>query len=825
MDPRAEVAVLEPARRTDARSETSLLSLRLLLAFGGPGPVTRPLRGGSLIDRHHVLHAFTVLGLYGLLSLCIYAVARASGRRLPWWVISTAVLLPILLVWPCVFSGLTPLPVDHALSLPPWSNTASVARYNESFNDAITQIAPWQKAVRQAWKEGGLPFWNRWNGCGMPLAATGQSEAFSPFTFLMFPLPLAHGFTLLVLAKLLLAFCGMWLWLAEMGVSRMAAVVGATLFGFSLSMTGWLLFPLTSVLCLWPWALFGFEVLRDAHRRSRGMILLVAVLGWWGLGHPEMAALGALLLAFWAILRESRETRSHRRRVLIAAGLAGISAVGLTAFLLLPEALAIAASNRARSAAALWGQLPFSAAPHGPLWKGYLTLLFPTSLGDGIATTTLSRLSPASFLETGLGHFGLVGWTAALCFLRPGGARRPPEWILLGLMVVGGGVALGCWPFFEVFLHLPVLRLTPPLRYLSWVSVAGSALAAFELDRLSDDVGKNRRHLVPFVLIVVVLGVAAASVFHYLTPLYLAAGDTEAHRQTLVRTETTLALAIISALGVGLAGRVRLLTPLLGIVAYLELARLGQRLYRFGSPADLYPRTPLLEFLARQPPPFRVLGEGPYVFPNSNIFPALQEIRTHDPVERRDYTDYLDQIAGYDPREYFKAIRNVDAPGLDRLNVKYLVSPPDRIAPSTKWRLVYSGTDGRVFENTHVWPRVFTRAPRNRDVAIGSLSVSEYREIANSITFTARVRGVTPVLAETSIVTDGGWHARLDLGTNLRVGKVEGTFLSIIIPAGTHQVHLDYRPPGLTAGMTLSATVAILLPAAAYALRRKQRLN
>src|ERR1700693_192158 len=185
---------------------------------------------------------------------------------------------------------------------------------------------------------------------------------------------------------------------------------------------------------------------------------------------------------------------------------------------------------------------------------------------------------------------------------------------------------------------------------------------------------------------------------------------------------------------------------------------------------------------------------------------------------------HLPRAAG-DPREYFKAIRNVEAPGLDRLNVKYLVSPPDRIAPSTKWRLVYSGTDGRVFENTHVWPRVFTRAPRNGDVGIGSLSVSEYREIANSITFTARVRGVTPVLAETSIVTDGGWHARLDLGTNLRVGKVEGTFLSIIIPAGTHQVHLDYRPPGLTAGMTLSATVAILLPAAAYALRRKQRLN
>jgi hypothetical protein len=218
-----------------------------------------------------------------------------------------------------------------------------------------------------------------------------------------------------------------------------------------------------------------------------------------------------------------------------------------------------------------------------------------------------------------------------------------------------------------------------------------------------------------------------------------------------------------------------------------------------------------------------VLGEGASVFPNSNVFPALQEIRTHDPVERRDYIDYLDQIAGYDRRNYFKLIQNVDAPGLDRLNVKYLVSPPDRIAPSVKWRLVYSGADGRVFENTHVWPRVFTLAPGNGSLAIGSLSVTDYREIANSISFTAQVPGVTPVLAETSIVSDGGWHARLDPGTSVPVGKTGGPFLSILLPAGTHRVNLDYRPPGFAAGLTLSATAAILLSAAAYARWRKQQ--
>jgi hypothetical protein len=145
------------------------------------------------------------------------------------------------------------------------------------------------------------------------------------------------------------------------------------------------------------------------------------------------------------------------------------------------------------------------------------------------------------------------------------------------------------------------------------------------------------------------------------------------------------------------------------------------------------------------------------------------------------------------------------------------------VAPSPKWRLVYSGTDGRVFENTHAWPRVFTLDPGSGAPATDRLAVTGYRERANAITFTARVPGAAPVLAETSIVSDGGWHARLDSGTSLPVGKTGRPFLSIVLPAGTHQVRLDYRPPGFATGLTLSVIAAILLAAAAFTRARKQQ--
>src|SRR5262249_28595191 len=150
-------------------------------------------------------------------------------------------------------------------------------------------------------------------------------------------------------------------------------------------------------------------------------------------------------------------------------------------------------------------------------------------------------------------------------------------------------------------------------------------------------------------------------------------------------------------------------------------------------------------FLAEQPPPFRVLGEGVSLFPSTNVFAGLQEIRTHDAVERDDYVNLLAGAARYDLRDYFKVIRDLDSPELDRLNVKYLISSPDREPPSKKWRLVYSGPDGRVFENDRVLPRIFAR---------DRLEIGDFAERTNSVTFTARVRGDAPVLAETSLVTD-----------------------------------------------------------------------
>jgi hypothetical protein len=486
-------------------------------------------------------------------------------------------------------------------------------------------------------------------------------------------------------------------------------------------------------------------------------------------------------------------------------------AIGLSAFLLVPQVLVIGASNRIRFAEEFGRLLPFRLLPHGPFWPGGLaTPFFPRELGDGIDSPLIQR-GPGTFPETALGYFGIIGWAVAIAILRPGSRRKRAEIALLVPFVVGFAAAVGQWPIHEVFRVTPVLRLMFPLRFFTWVALAGSAIAAFEIDRLSEDLSQKRRSAALVLLIPMALAAFALAEFRRLRPAYEASG--------LASERAALALTLIG-LGVAMAlFAVALLRPraatgcfvILAVATTAELLYQGTRLYRFGPIGDLYPDTPMLAFLRSRPGPFRVLGEGAVLFPNSNVFAGLEDIRTHDPVERRDYVRYLDTCCGYKPYDYFKFLKNFDSDDLDRLNLKYLVSIPGRGTPGPKWRPVYSGSDGTVFENLTALPRIFSRAAR-------PLAVSDYREKTNSVSFRANVSGTGQTLVVASLVDDGGWSAR-DGGQPVPVEHAEEILTGFRLGPGEHHVTLRYRPPGFAAGSTVSlVTLALLLSWAGWRL-------
>jgi uncharacterized membrane protein YhaH (DUF805 family) len=633
-------------------------------------------------------------------------------------------------------------------------------------------------------------------------------------------LPLAFAFNFAAAVKLFTALLGMWLWLSELGVRRNAALLGAVLFGFSMTMVPLLLFPLTSVVALWPWSLFVVERLRDRAAPSRAIAALAGIFVVEFLsGHPESVVLGLLFIAVWLISRlAARELTSPGRlaaRVAIALAIGG----GLSAFLLVPELAAIRDSNRAFNAAEILSRLPVRLAPHGPaFFHGFFTPILPRSLGDAMANPMLPA-AVASFPEMALGHFGLIGWTGALLVLRCGPGRSRAELSVLGPLVAGLAIATLLWPIFDLFFVLPGVKLILPLRFFSWVALAGSALAAFAVDRLARDVEEGRANPLPLILSAGVVLALACAIAIRLYPSWASARSLASQRRELGIAAAFLVAAALIGVAFHFARRRQSSSALPVAVAALAVVELfwqGRRLYRWETPGNFYPPTPLVEFLGRQPGPFRVLGEGPVIFPSTNVFAGVEDVRTHDPVERRDYVEWLNRACGYDSRDYFKRFANVDCAALDFLNVKYLVAAPGRSPPGPRWRPVYSGEDGSVFENLQVRPRVFP-------AEAGAARVTGYQETTNTAAFRADAAGDGAILLS-SLVQDGGWSARDERGTHLPVSRTNGLFLSMTVPGGSHAVRLKYSPPGVRLGVAVSIASAILAFSAALWKARKTAL-
>jgi len=807
-----------------------------------------------------------VLLLLGCAAAAVALAARWLERPIPAAALAGFLLVAVLPCPRAFVSRMTPLPLDHAASIPPWNLGVPVAAYNPYLNDIATQVLPWTEAVRLAWKEGTLPLRDRWNGCGTPLAANSVSAAFWPLTFLSLIFPLARAFTLIGALKLFLAACGMWLWLRELGVFGRAAGFAAVAFALSFTFVPpWIFYPQSGVFCLWPWTLFLIERLRDKNGRRRVIAGLTAVFVLTVLaGHPESAVMGFCFAGLWLVARWLTGELPGFVRLAQAIGVAAATAVGLTAFLLLPSVAAIAASARLVAAARPYWQPHLSLAPHGPQWPGILPAFFPHTLGNEMQSPTVPG-GTGTFPEMAMGYAGILCWAVALLVLRRGSRRPAAEWVLWGLGFCGFGVAVCAWPLAEIFAHIPAIRYIFPLRFNSWMTLALPAIAALELDRYARDIREGRGSPTIAFLAPCALAVGGIGLYAYFFALRRATGGLRFQTWQLAAALAVLALSALLALAT--RSRPGLYAAGLTLLCATELLYQWHGLNHLYSPALLFPETPLLRFLHAQTGAFRVAGKGPVLFPSTNVFARLEDIRTHDAPERSDYMTFLDRTCGYPYGDYFKMLKNLDAPALDFLNVRYVLAEPRAPSPGVRWREAYAGADGTVFENSRVLPRAFAPARVRRIPAPPSrpwpvldaaaafgpafpeitalrdwratayvlvdgggeientpVAISGYTESTNAASFEARVAaGRGPGFVVLSLVQDGGWSARDAAGKQLPTFLANGPFLALRIPPGDRRIVLRYCPPGMKLGSAISLVTLLILSAAAVRARTRGR--
>jgi len=179
-------------------------------------------------------------------------------------------------------------------------------------------------------REGRLPLWDPYTGCGAPTLDGGQYRPFNPFRlpFYAWPSSLAYSATLVL--QLLFGAAGALLWLRRRGLSPPAVLIGTGIFSLNPWVLERLVLPDASAYAVLPWCLLALERARWKDRRSLSKASLAFVL-MGHVGHPEAAVVltAFALLGAW----EARAGDGERRTAVwipwLAAGAAAAAAMAV----------------------------------------------------------------------------------------------------------------------------------------------------------------------------------------------------------------------------------------------------------------------------------------------------------------------------------------------------------------------------------------------------------------------------------------------------------------------------------------------------------------
>ncbi len=484
---------------------------------------------------------------------------------------------------------------------------------------------------------------------------------FYPPAYVYEALPFDLANTVYTLTLLLAAGLAMYLLLWQLKFPWLARMLGAILYMFNGHFIVWLGHTyLPASLGVVPLMLFGFERFRET--RQPGWLLIPAAsiaievyLGYvpaWLVTGVILIAYGAVRLAPTLFARRLREAAAETA-VYVAAGAVGLL---LAAYSLLPSFTSAASSSYQTGRTVGLGHFPLEAA-----W----TNLFPDYWGSETFWFGPFGNPPEVLGYVGISVVPLA--IAGLWHLR----RQWLGWFCLSLVVFTVTQVYGIPPLKELA-NLPGIKQIVAGRWLYITNFAVALMAPAGLAALLDpDVpAGERRRLAAIAGGVLLVALVAVSI------LWLDRRDSQSwdwitEGYGLVVSPLTLIESlgtpfhrqmVFILLGAGLVSGA-FLRPLLArpaaaalcALAFLDLFAFGQDYNATIARDDVFPDTPLIEFLQEQEGFFRIApiaSDGrDNVMPGNtpNVF-GLNTITGYDHYRNEAYLDYLDPMMTDDDR-------------------------------------------------------------------------------------------------------------------------------------------------------------------------------
>ncbi|HEY1250952.1 MAG TPA: YfhO family protein [Thermoanaerobaculia bacterium] len=774
------------------------------------------------------------VALYGATAALLLAAAHRWVWPVRKRIAFVLALLPLLFTGRATLTGGVYGPVDILYHDEPFRSRRldhGIARIRTPLlSDVVSQMMPWQKAVREAVTEGRVPVWNRFVLAGEPLLAVQQPAAAHPGTWLGLLLPPAQSWTFQMSLRLLLALLSAYLFLRDLGCGEAPALLGAVGWGFSDFLVFYLGYPLANSVGPFPLVLLGLRRLVTASDGRAVLLTAVALTLTVTAGHPETLLFSVAGAGIFFLFELASAPRGRRLRPVLLSLLSGVVALGLSAVQLLPLLEAIPQTWEHAFRSTWYAHAHRSVSPFQSARRAIL-LAVPYAYGE----------SGRSFLAE---NFGVpASYAGSLLFpLAAAGlvARGRHRWALLVLGAIGVALWVRLEGVTDLVARLPLFDIGILDYFVFLALFAVCALAALGADRLSRGEGAGA-----FLAGAAVTAAAIFAIFRFrragLEALLMPPEFARARLAWGLAPLLLGALAVLVARRRAAWGRT---APLL--VALLLASRVAEAgsVYPTLPSSAFFPDMPLFDAIERDRPE-RVVGVGQMLVPNESAMYELEDVRGYESMTLNAFYETYRLWCVPQPA-WYNRVDDLEKPFLSFLNVRYAVVPRSYPVPAG-WSRIAEDAGGGLLENTRVLPRVFvpkaicyeSYAPRHFEWLARVADFSEWgivgapppakeqlvRNGAARVRIVAYLEQAMTVdvdadeecIVGTSITAWKGWKARLD-GRAIPSLSYNHAFLGFRVPKGRHRLELRYLSDGFVAGAAISlATLAALLGTAAVA--------
>ncbi len=787
-----------------------------------------------------------------------------NNKKVPAYVLVLTSLwfITMLFFWKALLHDFCLVPGDILCFRYPWKSAFPLHTrpHNPLLFDSVANYYPWMSTIKAAMNQGCFPLWNFHSYSGSPFIANFASAVFYPLNLFLFFMSVADFSTFMPFLRLVIAGTGTFLFLRILKFSPLPSFMGGIIFAYCGVNIVWLSnCPNISVIICMPWLMMCME--RIASGRSFWWFFFLffwSVFQFLG-GHPESSFHVYLIVVPWFLyqlhVQWSRGTEPLvlLKRFLIVA-CAGVLSLGAVSFQLFPFLEYLPHTSRyfeiAEKGVHIVGDFKFI-----DLLKLVMgTMINPDFFGNPVDNNYWGF---ANYNEQNT-YFTVAGLFFSVLGIIKAPSRKFGKCFFAGAALLSFCMIVRLPFFYGAVKQLPVFDMATNYRLIFAVVFCMTILAVSGLEEFLV-CGTVKKHHLICVFSLLVIG---AFLIHYFTldGVKSALMGYRLKKMMFFLLMLTI-IFIFSMISFKFNAKSLSLCLLLAFLVLIDCLHHGVNYNTFMDKKHVFPETPLISFIKSQPGKFRVVGWNGSLMIGAEQVHGYDSITGYDPMKIYSYERILSLVNGsYNPIGTCE-IQSLKSKWLNFLNVRYIAVPPyytDTFLNTGRFKIVYDGRDGRVYENKDAMPRVFLAehliftnthekaykivsdnnfSPDHGSVVehdsyvmdieelqvqLGIITLLEPEivkyndsEIMLNIPEPVKENGGKPSIIVVSEVWFPGWQAFVD-GKVRRVLRINSAFMGIRIFPGEQNIKLVFKPDSFKIGALISMGSFFIIFIAAF---------